>query len=172
MPAPLLWFGMSAITLLAGVKYSNGKRFDEPASHLGGNTDHEVAPINGAVVSCGVYGLFEHSGIWVDGNILELKGNGLIRSVSPKRFLQQRSGDIICIACNHNNIPLIKADAVGRAMSLLFSYSEYDVINNNCHKFVWHCLSGEYIPLTRFSALNQKMAELFTTKIHWHPALY
>jgi len=172
MPAPLLWLGASAIAILAGAKYSNDKRLEESVNGLPGDSVIEVEPVNGAIVTCGVYGVFEHTGIWVDGNILELKGNGLIRGVSPNRFLQERSGDYIYIACDNNNTPLIQADAADRAISQLFSYSEYDVIKNNCHKFVWHCISGEDIPLTRFSELNQKIAERFATSIHWHPVIY
>jgi hypothetical protein len=169
MPVPLLWLGAGVIASLAAVKYSNDKKLQESVSSLPGNTDIKVVPKNGAIVTCGVYGLFEHTGIWVDGNILELKGNGLIRGISPKRFLQERSGDDIYIACGSNNIPLIQPETAERAISRIFSYSEYDVFNNNCHKFVWHCISGEDIPLTRFSALNQKIAERFATTIHWHP---
>ena len=169
MPVPLLWLGAGAIALLAGTHYRNSKRFNESNSLISGHTNLAVDPINGAIVSCGVYGLFEHTGIWVNGNILELKGNGLIRCVSPSRFLQQRSGDYIYIACDDKHNPLIQLGAAERATSLLFSYSEYDVISNNCHKFVWHCISAENIPLTRFSKLNQKIAEHFATEIHWHP---
>tara|TARA_R110002167_G_scaffold158659_1_gene353914 strand:+ start:75 stop:593 length:519 start_codon:yes stop_codon:yes gene_type:complete len=172
MPAPLLWLGASAIAILAGTKYSNDKQLKESVSSLPGSLDTKILPVNGAIVTCGVYGLFEHTGIWVDGNILELKGNGLIRGISPNRFLKERSGDYIYIACDSNNVPLIQSDATERAISRLFSYSEYDLIKNNCHKFVWHCISGEDIPLTRFSALNQKIAERFATTIHWHPAHY
>jgi hypothetical protein len=172
MPAPLLWLGAGAIALLAAAKYSNDKSLKESVSSLPGNTDIAVEPVNGAIVTCGVYGLFEHTGIWVDGNILELKGNGLIRGISPNRFLQERSGDYIYIACDDNNNPLIQAGTADRAISRLFSYSEYDVIKNNCHKFVWHCISGEDVPLTRFSELNQKMAERFSKTIHWHPIRY
>lgn len=169
MPIPLLWLGAGAMAILAGAKYSNDKKLEESVSNLPGHSDIKVEPINGAIVTCGVYGFFEHTGIWVDGNILELKGNGLIRGISPVRFLHERSGEHIYIACDNNNIPLIHPDAADRAASELFSFSEYDVIKNNCHKFVWHCISGEDVPLTRFSELNQKMAERFATTIHWHP---
>lgn len=172
MPAPLLWFGASAIAMLAGAKYSSDKRLAGSVNKLPGSSSLQVEPINGAIVTCGIYGLFEHTGIWVDGNILELKGNGLIRGVSPNRFLLERSGDYIYVACDHYNIPLIQSGAADRAVSRLFSYSEYDLIKNNCHKFVWHCISGEDVSLTRFSALNQKMAERFGTHINWHQACY
>ena len=169
MPAPLLWLGAGAIALLAGAKYSNDKRLDEFVSDLPGNSHKHVAPQNGAIVTCGVFGIFEHTGIWVDGNILELKGNGLIRGVSPKRFIQERSGDNIYIACDQNSTPLVQANTAERAISKLFSYSEYDLIKNNCHKFVWHCITGEDVPLTKFSVLNQNLASLFATTIYWHP---
>ena len=169
MPVPLLWLGAGAIAMLAGAKYSNDKRLDESVSGLPGNSDIKVNPVDGAIVTCGVFGLFEHTGIWIDGNILELKGNGLIRGVSPRRFIQERSGDDIYVACDEDHIPLVQPNTVERAVSRLFTYSEYDVIKNNCHKFVWQCISGEDIPLTRFSGLNQKMATIFSTNIHWQP---
>ncbi|MEP1446933.1 MAG: hypothetical protein ABJK37_12540 [Paraglaciecola sp.] len=168
MPAPLFWLGASAVAILASAKYSNDKLMEGAVERLPGNSKTIVKPRTGAIVTCGVYGLFEHTGIWVDGSILELKGNGLIRGVSPSRFLQERSGDDIYIACDTNHNPLVSPDASQRATSRLFSYSEYDVIKNNCHKFVWQCISGEDIPLTRFSILNQKISEHFSTFIHWH----
>jgi hypothetical protein len=64
---------------------------------------------------------------------------------------------------------LIQLGAADRATSLLFSYSDYDVISNNCHKSVWHCISAEVIPLSQFSKLNQNIAEHFATIIHWYP---
>jgi hypothetical protein len=168
MPAPLFWLGAGAIAMLASAKYSNDKRLEESVASLPGNSEMQVKPVNGAIVTCGIYGLFEHTGIWVDGNILELKGNGLIRGISPNRFLQERSGEFIYIACDKNHTPLVDADAAERAISRLFTYSEYDVIKNNCHKFVWYCISGEDVSLTRFSDLNAKIAERFSTIIHWH----
>ena len=113
-----------------------------------------------------------HRGVWVDGNIIELKGNGLIRGISPKRFLQERSGENIYIACDNKNNPLIQSETADRAVSRLFTYSEYDVMKNNCHKFVWQCISDDNLPLTRFSELNQKMAEHFASEINWHPINY
>lgn len=168
MPAPLLWIGASALALFLGTKYSNDKRLNESVSCLPGNSDIEIEPINGAIVTCGVYGLFEHTGIWVDDNIIELKGNGLIRGVSANRFLQERSGDCIYIACDKNNIPLIDPEAAKRAVSQLFNYSDYDVIRNNCHRFVWYCISGQAQSITKFSALNNKISEKFNTTIYWH----
>jgi hypothetical protein len=171
MPAPLLWLGVGALALLAHTKYTNDKILDESVDILPGDSNTPITPQDGAVVTCGVYGMFEHTGIWLDGNIIELKGNGLIRGISPARFLDERSGNKIYIACDVHDNALIDSEAINRATSKLFSYSEYDVIKNNCHKFVWYCLSGQEKSLTRFSGLNQLIAEKFKTSIHWNPAV-
>ena len=63
MLAPLLWLGAGAIAMLAGAKYSSEKRLDESVNSLPGSSDLKVEPINGAIVTCGVYGFFEHTGI-------------------------------------------------------------------------------------------------------------
>ncbi|MGS2720076.1 hypothetical protein [Paraglaciecola aestuariivivens] len=172
MAAPLLWLGAGALAWLAKEHYDNNKITQSVVETLPGASLKAVAPKNGAVVCCGVFGMFEHTGIWVDGNIVELKGNGLIRGISPARFLKERSGENIYIACNENAQPLIDPDAASRAAAKLFSYSEYHVLNNNCHKFVWYCLSGQEVALSRFSDLNCQLADNFNTRICWHRLAY
>ena len=172
MPAPLLWLSVSALALLAKTKYDNDKSLNHTVDIMPGMGIKQTVPKNGAVVCCGVFGWFMHTGIWLDGNIIELKGNGLIRAISPARFLHERSGEKIFVACDHLGQPLIKEQAVIRAAEKIFSYSEYDLINNNCHKFVWQCLSGENQKLTRFSELNVKMSEYFATTLAWQPIVY
>lgn len=167
MALPLLILGASALAVLAGNKYTKqnyGSRF----STLPIEGKKTIKPLNGAIVSCGVFGLFDHTGIWLDGNIIELKGNGLIRGVSPRRFLQNRSGDQIFIACNQDKQALHSEAAASNACERLFQYSEYDLFNNNCHKFVWQCISGKQQQLTRFAELNRLLAQHFKCEIHWH----
>ena len=170
MALPLLWLGAGALAILASKEYVSEARAKSRIRLMPGEGKEYVEPQNGAVVSCGIYGLFDHTGIWVDGNIIELKGNGLIRGVSAQRFLQNRSGECIYVACDNNNQPLVAGQAAERAIAQLFQYSHYDVFKNNCHKFVWQCLSGQQQSLTRFSDLNQKMAEWFNCDIHWQLA--
>lgn len=172
MPAPLIWLGASALALLATTKHSNDKVLNACVDIMPGLGNKKVEPLNGAVVCCGVFGWFIHTGIWLDGSIIELKGNGLIRGISPRRFLNERSGDNIYIACNINDQPLIQKLAETRAAAKLFSYSDYDLINNNCHKFVWQCLSGEEHKVTRFSELNHRMSKYFDSSVTWQPIIY
>ena len=54
----------------------------------------------------------------------------------PKKFFQERSGDYIGIACDNNNLSFLQLETADRAISHIFSYSKYDVINNNCHKYI------------------------------------
>ena len=42
-----------------------------------------VAPINRSVVCCDIFGALTHTGLWVNGGIIELAGSSLVRSVSP-----------------------------------------------------------------------------------------
>lgn len=171
MPAPLVWLGASALALIASAKYSNEKTIEHSVGTQPGDCDISVKPLDGAIVCCGVYEVFDHSGIWLDGNIAELKGNGLIRGVSPQRFLHDRSGEQIFIACDNQYQPLIEQGVAQRAASRLFEYSEYDVFRNNCHNFVWQCISGKDDEITRFAELNKQLSNRFNQVVHWQPCL-
>lgn len=170
MPAPLIWLGAGLAALYAGSKYEEHKRISRTSvTHYPGEGTDEVFPENGSIVCCGIFGVFDHTGIWVDGNIIELKGNGLIRGVSPDRFIDNRSGEDIYVACNERGDALFEHAAVDRATSKLYQFSDYDVIENNCHRFVWHCISGVNEPLTRFVDLNHQLSRHFSSRISWQP---
>ena len=58
----------------------------------------------GALMVCEIFHLFEHTGIYIgDGQIVELQGTGLIRSVSTGRFMQNRSGEELLVACDNRD---------------------------------------------------------------------
>lgn len=137
--------------------------------HYPGETLSTVKPQNGGVVCCGIYGVFEHTGIWIDGNIIELRGNGLIRGASPSRFLDDRSGETISIVCDNSFQPLIDPHTVTRTEPRLFEYCEYDVIANNCHRFVWQCVSGQSSAITSFFDLNCALSKHFQSELNWCP---
>ena len=59
MPVPLLWLGAGAIVLLTGKNY---KTFNVSIRCISRHTNVAIDPINGAIVSCGNYGLFKHTG--------------------------------------------------------------------------------------------------------------
>ena len=101
---------------------------------------------------------------------MELNGNGLIRAVSPERFLDDRSGERMFVACDETFSPLFDVEATERAALSVFQYSEYHVLKNNCHRFVRSCLAGNNQRITSFTDLNEFLSEHFSVPIHWQPA--
>ena len=72
MPVPLIWLGAGLAALYAGVKYSDSQAYRGAVAHMPGESDLGVLLLDGCIVSCGVFGVFDHCGIWIDGNIIEL----------------------------------------------------------------------------------------------------
>lgn len=170
MALPLLWLGAGAAALFAAAKVSElEQKRSGRVARFPGECSIQVEPMDGAIVCCGIYGIFDHSGIWLDGNIIELKGNGLIRGISAERFMQNRSGDTIYVACGESLTPLIGEDVASRASSQLYQYREYDLFKNNCHRFVHQCLTNNNNGVTSFSDLNASLADYFQSSIHWQP---
>lgn len=171
MALPLIWLGAGLAAAYAGTKLAREKQVaDGHIQHFPGDCDIAVEPLDGAIVCCGIYEVFQHTGIWVDGQIVELRGNGLIRGISPTRFLHDRSGNRIYVACDEHLVPLVDPQAVVRGVERVFEYSEYDLIKNNCHRFVHQCVTGSSRVITRFAELNEALSQHFNTVIHWQPA--
>ncbi|MDO6692504.1 hypothetical protein Q4574_04365 [Aliiglaciecola sp. 3_MG-2023] len=171
MPVPLIWLGAGIAALYASDKVHQANKIKRQyVKHYPGEEQTLVHLQDGAIVCCGIFGVFEHSGIWVDGNIIELKGNGLIRGISPQRFLSNRSGKCIYVLCDDLGLPLISKHAASIAASKLYTYSDYDLIKNNCHRFVWNCVSHSEEALTSFSDLNKALFGYFDSSLSWRPA--
>ncbi|QIZ76857.1 hypothetical protein [Ferrimonas lipolytica] len=129
-----------------------------------------VSPQPGSVVVCHVYGVVEHSGIWLgDDTIAELHGSGLIRGISAKRFLTGRTGATIFTCCDHLHRPFATASAVDRAAQQLFTHRDYHLRRNNCHRFVWYCLTGEELMIRSFDNLNRMLADFYGAALYWDP---
>lgn len=168
MPAPLIWLGAAAVSLYAGNKLNTAQlRRQRVLGKLPGECRQAVAPVNGSIVTCGIYEVLDHTGIWVDGNVYELNGNGLVRCVSPKRFIQNRSGEAIYVACNTFNRPLAEHASISRAQAQLFSLYNYHLLRQNCHKFVAEMVLGYPSNVASFSDLNEFLSEHFSSAIDW-----
>lgn len=167
---PLIYLGAGLAGLYAGVKLSEKRQKDRGEVALfPGESRLAVTPVDGAIVCCGVYGVLDHTGIWLEDCVIELNGDGLVRAVSPQRFLRNRSGDTIYIACDSDNLPISSAKVAENAAAKLFQYSNYHLLNNNCHRFVLSCMGFEQLKTVRFTDLNQLLSSTFMTSIHWHP---
>lgn len=154
----------------SGVKDSRNSVKKSPSDSYSSNI--KVRPVAGSIVCCEVYGVLDHTGIWIDQDtIVELSNNGLVKAVSTQRFLDERSGDNIFIACDNRHQPIVIPEAIERAISSVFTYRGYDVIENNCHRFVNYCLTGTEQELTRFQSLNDSLFKLSGKNIYWDKVL-
>lgn len=170
MALPLIGVGAALLAAYAGTKISQSmQKQSGVVGAFPGERKMSVAPVNGAIVVCGVYNVLEHSGIWCDGEIIELNGNGLVRPVSANRFLQNRSGDTIFIAADDYGRPMGDEATMQRAVAQIYQYYDYHLLSCNCHHFTWHCVSGDDESLTLFSELNHALSHYFEQAIHWHP---
>jgi len=125
-------------------------------------------PVAGAIVCCGVFGAFDHTGIWVDDNlIVELHGCGLIKAVSVERFLRHRSGSSLFVACDSNAQPLVVDGSAERAAEQVFNFWLYQVRDNNCHRFVWQCVNEHTERVADFSEFNHLLAKKHHKKVYW-----
>jgi hypothetical protein len=191
MPLPLLWLGAAAVSALAVKGLSDDRksqqkqrgryrsvqtlrdleRHESPIAIYPSDvmsTEQIVKPKVGAIVCCGIGGVLDHTGIWVDDDtIIELDGEGLIKPISVKRFTKERSGKHIFMACDSNANPLACGDAAKKAIDQIFQMREYHVLDNNCHQFVWQCFQLDHKTVTTFKDLNINLAKKFNRKIYW-----
>lgn len=127
-----------------------------------------VAPVFGSIVCCEVYNCVDHTGIWIDRDtIIELSENGLVKAVSYERFLDDRSGDNMFVACDKKHNPIVIAGIGERAIANVYTYRDYDVIENNCHRFVHFCLTESDKKITRFKSLNEALSLQAGKTIFW-----
>lgn len=171
MPAPLIWLSAALAGVYAGNKANtNYLKRKQIIGSMPGESKLRVTPVNGSIVCCGIYGVLDHTGIWIDNTIYELSGEGLVRCLSPNRFLGKRSGSTIYVACDANNTPLFEENSVGLARSRLYTLLDYHLFDQNCHRFVAETLAGHSVDIMSFSDLNIFLHQHFSTLINWHKA--
>lgn len=108
----------------------------------------KVKPKTGSVVYCKILGgIAEHSGIYVGNDrIVHLNGDGWVECVSSEAFLEQgiRSSHNAIYVSAHGKTAVGSKTAAKRAKDMVGSYQEYDILQNNCHRFVSGCLTGDF----------------------------
>lgn len=191
MPLPLLWLGAAAVSALAvkGLaddrkaqqrqrfsgyrvkKLADLKRYESAVAMYPSDmfsVEQRVKPCIGAIVCCGVGGVLDHTGIWIgDNTIIEVDGNGLVKPVSSQRFTQDRSGKGIFIACDSLGTPLTSEIAAQRAIEQIYQVRDYHLFDNNCHQFIWQCLTSDAQTVTTFKTLSLNVAQLFDRVLYW-----
>jgi len=120
----------------------------------------------GSVIVCEIYQLFDHTGIYIgEQQIVELAGSGLVRAVSPARFLDNRSGEHLSVLCDGQGKPVTTPSAVERAAAQLYSYQAYDLLRNNCHQFVATCITGQNRKVTSFFDLRLELEQFYRVRL-------
>lgn len=186
MPLPIYLLGASIATGIAiananrltndalSDRYSKYPKLGKPSVRVSPNSFisepkriPSVDPTPGSVACCEVFHELEHTGIWIDSDcIVEFSNNGLIKAVSPNRFIKNRSGTEIRVACNRVGEPLASSKVAELAAHSIFTYQNYDLLNNNCHSFVAFCL-GDHAQVSTFSAVNSLLLKKYNTDIYW-----
>ncbi|WP_371185877.1 hypothetical protein [Thalassotalea maritima] len=191
MPLPLLWAGAAILGVATIKKLSDdrqnhdGLRHALDTTHTRDRLDHHDSGVAkfpgevfvnempatvrpGALVCCGLGNVLDHTGILIDDDIIvELHGSGLIKAISAERFLHERSGQDIFVACDSHGEALADELTAERASQQIYQYQSYHLIRNNCHRFAWQCISGFKDDVTTFYELNKRLSKRFDRKIYW-----
>ncbi len=93
-----------------------------------------------------------------------------MRVVSNERFLKDRSGEKIYVAAQANGETLIDIVAVKKAKEQIYQYRDYDLIKNNCYRFIFSCLSGTEEYIDSFTEFNEYLIKHFNCDIYWDEA--
>jgi len=180
MPLPFIIAGAALSALYVHDKEkdhlkSQDQTRHQPQSEPMGREPSEILPstksavmVPGAIVCCEVFQAFIHTGIVVDDNtIVELHGNGLIRAISPQRFLENRSGKHLFIACDKASNPILIDEVQDNAARDVFNFYQYDVFDSNCYRHTWRWLSGEDTAIKSFEDFNRLLSQLTKQPIYW-----
>lgn len=104
--------------------------------------------IEGAIVFCELGINLQHTGIYIGNNkIIELNGDGYIKKVSIREFLNSselRTGNILYTFTDCEKNIIQNSNAIKRAKSRLGEKLEYNIAIENCHKFTYGCITGEF----------------------------
>ena len=103
-------------------------------------------PTEGSVVyhSMG-FEQIEHSGVYIGGyNIVSLDKNGDIVQQAPREFLKgSASNKLIYISCKGKSA-IGDPEVAARAREMVGEHLHYNVALNNCHRFTYRCLTGDF----------------------------
>ena len=113
-----------------------------------------VKPKVGSVVKTRLIGGGDHTGIYVGENrIVELSGDGDIRIVSHKKFINGDDGSLarlgvyMYVACaqddDGNCYALAAPDIARRARNSVGETRDYNLLSENCHMFTEYCINGK-----------------------------
>lgn len=122
-----------------------------------------VAPVEGSIVHCSLFGV-EHSGVYVgDGEIIHLLGTGSVVRTDADVFVDSTNAITIYVACI-GDTPIGSKEVAKRAKWNSPDARNYNVLFDNCHQFTAGCITGNFENGTNFfwlleSLIAEKLAE-------------
>ena len=145
------------------------KVFREIKSVVGTNKRPKI----GSVLYCNLAFVAEHTGIYVGrGKVVHLDGDGKIEKVSFDKFISRLEGInptiAICCPVDWKNRPIGDKQVAERALRLVGTYRDYNLIFDNCHKFTYYCLTGKTIPIVMFHTIENALKAKYAFS-DWEP---
>lgn len=94
------------------------------------------------------FGAADHSGVYVgNGMVVELGGDGWVRKVSIREFMNApalvRTGRSLYVS-SRNGCGIGSKDIAKRAMSMVGTCRNYNLLLDNCHQFTSGCVTGDF----------------------------
>lgn len=154
----------------------------------------KVKPVPGSVLKCDLAfganflgGSLCHTGIYLGNDeiaeITNVEGEAKVNVVDPYDFLNGqgtnfvRTGINIYVATNGRGRALggAKIARCARAFAELGRYGEYDLVDNNCHKFTIRCVTGratDDVKLTERDVEEALMGVFCCSRVTWEPTGY
>ncbi|TKF78090.1 hypothetical protein FCV62_13680 [Vibrio kanaloae] len=126
-------------------------------------------PVRGSIVYCDLaFGTAEHSGVYMgNGRIIHRNGKGLIEAASIRQFLADTTALSIYVSCNAQGRAVGNESTAQIAGAMLGVQTDYSLLNENCHQFCSHCLSGDIFSNTFTLTQLKRDAHAHIKASHW-----
>ena len=94
------------------------------------------------------FGAADHSGVYVgNGKVVELCGDGWVRKVPIGEFMDApalvRTGRSLYVS-SRNGCGVGSEAIANRALSMVGTYRDYNLLLDNCHQFTSGCVAGDF----------------------------
>ncbi|CAK3148710.1 hypothetical protein EDB51_11077 [Vibrio crassostreae] len=126
-------------------------------------------PVRGSIVYCDLaFGYAEHSGVYMgNGRIIHRNSKGLIEAASIRQFLADTTALSIYVSCNTQGRAVGNESTAQIAGAMLGVQTDYSLLNENCHQFCSHCLSGDIFSNTFTLTQLKRDAHAHIKASHW-----
>ncbi len=109
----------------------------------------KVYPLMGSILYIDMaFGFADHSGVYVgNGQVVELSGEGVVQKVSVAEFMDTPAPVNTAMSVyvsSHNGVGVGSSAVAQRALDMVGSWRDYNLILDNCHQFCSGCITGNF----------------------------